>query len=233
MKSSIFFALFALCLLELTARPPSQQTSKARIEGTILRAGNGDPVARARVTLNRSGRGGAPVASAAPVGNRAVGGANPAPQPVPYVMTDDQGKFAFPDLDEATYMLTVQANGYVATNYGQRYPGGPGVSIPMKAGQTLRDLAIRLTPTGNISGRIRDTTDQPLINVPIQLLRYSYNAQGVRSYQQVGSAKTNDRGEYRIFWMTPGRYHLLAGNPSGSNSLVAMMLAVEGGNSNQ
>jgi hypothetical protein len=37
---------------------------------------------------------------------------------------------------------------------------------------------------------------------------------------------TNDRGEYRIYWVTPGRYYLLAGRPSnGSNSLTEFYLA--------
>jgi hypothetical protein len=146
------------------------------------------------------------------------------------VITDDQGKFAIPDVDEGSYTLTIQANGYVATNYGQRYIGGPGVPIVLKAGQALRDLSIRLSPASTISGRIRDTADQPLRNVPVQLLRYSYNAQGQLSYQPVGSARTDDHGEYRIYWMTPGRYYLLAGDPSGSNSLIAMLIGMESGN---
>jgi hypothetical protein len=64
----------------------------------------------------------------------------------------------------------------------------------------------------------------------VQLLRYSYNAQGQLSYQPVGSARTDDHGEYRIYWMTPGRYYLLAGDPSGSNSLIAMLIGMESGN---
>jgi hypothetical protein len=227
MKASIVFALFALCLLQLTARPISQQTPKARIEGSIVRDGNGDAVARARVTLNRFGRGAAPVA-----GSAALRGANPQLAPIPPVMTDDQGKFAIPAVDEGSYSLTIQANGYVSTNYGQHYAGGPGIPIALKAGQSLRDVSIRLTPASNISGRVRDAADQPLLNVPVQLLRYSYNAQGQRSFQQVGSARTDDHGEYRIFWMTPGRYYLMAGDPSGSNSIIAALIGLSGSNAN-
>ena len=69
MKASLAFALFALCLLQLAARPIPQQTPKARIEGSLVRAGNGDAVVRARVTLNRPGSGAAPVSGpAAPLG---------------------------------------------------------------------------------------------------------------------------------------------------------------------
>jgi protocatechuate 3,4-dioxygenase beta subunit len=230
MKRSILFASFAAFLLYITASFASQQAPKTRIDGTVVRQGTGEPLARARVTLSRSslGRGGASIA-AAPTVIAGARGAVTAPKPIPPVMTDDQGKFIFQDLDEGPYTLQVLANGYVSLNYGQRYPGGPGTPIMLKAGQELKDLAVNLTPTGNISGRIRDRSDQPLANVPVQLMRYSYDAQGQRSYQSVGSAKTNDRGEYRIYWITPGRYYLMAGSAvSGANPLLAMATMIDG-----
>jgi hypothetical protein len=35
-----------------------------------------------------------------------------------------------------------------------------------------------------------------------------------------GTARTNDRGEYRLYWVTPGRYYLAAGTPAGPNRPV-------------
>jgi hypothetical protein len=227
MKGSILFASLALLLWHITAISASQQAPKARIEGAVVRQGTGEPLPRARVTLSRSGRGAAP-AVAAPTAPGARGAITP-PKPIAPVVTDDQGKFSFQDLDEGPYTLQVLDNGYVSLNYGQRYPGGPGAPITLKAGQELKDLTVNLTPTGNISGRIRDRSDQPLANVPVQLMRYSYDAQGQRSYQNVGSAKTNDRGEYRIYWITPGRYYQMAGSAvSGANPLLAMATMIDG-----
>jgi hypothetical protein len=34
-----------------------------------------------------------------------------------------------------------------------------------------------MKPASNISGRIRDRQDRPVVNVPVQLLRLSYDAQ--------------------------------------------------------
>ena len=81
----------------------------------------------------------------------------------------------------------------------------------MAAGQTTRDLLLRLTPAATISGRIRDPQGLPLVDVPVHLFRSSYDFQGRRSSQPAGGVRTNDRGEYRICWVTPGRYYLLAG----------------------
>jgi hypothetical protein len=235
MKRSILFVLLAMFLLRVTASPAPQQPVKARIEGAVVRLGTGEPVRGAKLTLTR-GRGGAPanapVVVAAPRGATPAAPAAPPANPPP-VVTDDLGKFSFPDLDEGSYTLQILGNGYVSQNYGQRYTNGPGTPIVLTAGQEMKNLAVTLTPAGNISGRITDRSDQPLANVPVQLMRYSYDAQGQRSYQNVGAAKTNDRGEYRIYWITPGRYYLLAGTPGmGASPLLAMMMMMEGGGTN-
>jgi protocatechuate 3,4-dioxygenase beta subunit len=145
------------------------------------------------------------------------------------MMTDDKGKFSF-QADEGIYTVDVEANGYVRQPYGQRFTGGPGVPLTLTAGQTTKDINVSLMPAANVSGRIRDTADQPLANVSVQLLRYSYDSAGQRTYQSVGTALTNDRGEYRMFWVTPGRYYLLAGRPTtGGNPFAETLLATRGG----
>src|SRR5215470_6760831 len=117
MKGPILFTLLAASLLKLTASPVQQQPSaqKARIEGIVVRAGTGDALPRARVTVTRYGRG----ATNAP----AVRGGTPVPPPapIPSVSTDPQGRFVIENLDEASYTMQVLANGYVDLNYGQHY----------------------------------------------------------------------------------------------------------------
>jgi hypothetical protein len=124
-------------------------------------------------------------------------------------------------------MLQAQGNGYVQQAYGQRYAGGSGTPITLRAGQNLKDITVTLIPAGNISGRIRDSAGEPLVNVPVQLSRYSYNATGQRIYEPAGSVRTNDRGEYRIYWVSPGRYYLRAGSPSsGVDPLLELMTSM-------
>jgi hypothetical protein len=137
--------------------------------------------------------------------------------PIPAVITDADGKFLLPNIDEGTYSLTVQANGYLEKGYVAA-SSGRASPIRVAADETLNALNVALVPAGNISGRIRDIGDKPMINVPVQLLRFTYSAQGQRMYQSVGSLRTNDRGEYRFYWVNPGRYYLLAGVPTGTSN---------------
>jgi hypothetical protein len=48
----------------------------------------------------------------------------------------------------------------------------------------------------------------------------SYNVQG-KTYQRAGGASADDRGNYRIFGVTPGRYHLMVGTQPAGIDLAA------------
>jgi hypothetical protein len=62
-----------------------------------------------------------------------------------------------------------------------------------------------MTSTGAIGGRIVNRYGEPVGNANVQALRYVYQ-DGKRVLNSVQTARTNDRGEYRLFWMAPGQY---------------------------
>lgn len=225
----------AVLLLQAGGNPLQQQKPTGSIEGTVTRAGSSQPIPNARITVTRRGAPAQlPPGVNAPVvvapGAAGPRGGGPALPPIPPVTTDDRGKFVVPGLDDGAFTVNVQANGYVAQPYGQRTRGGPAAPVNVSNGQPTKDINVALVPASTISGHIHDPSDQPLINVSVQLLRYSYDTQGQRTYQPIGAATTNDRGEYRIYWVMPGRYYLLAGKPStGSNSLSELFLSDIGG----
>jgi 5-hydroxyisourate hydrolase-like protein (transthyretin family) len=240
----VFVALATLASPTLAQQQSAPQTIKGRIEGTVLREGTTEPVAGAKVTVTRVNAQGAAVPVAGTLNTFLINptanvpfppGPNPngpppgqtppppplpQPPPIPSVITDRGGKFVVPDLDEGTYRVAVTLNGYVRMEYGQRAFGGQGTTLRVTKGidgriEVLKDLVVRLTRAGNISGRISDENGQPASGVPVQLLKVTYNANGVRLFQQAGTARTNDRGEYRLYWITPGRYFLAGGTPPG------------------
>ena len=231
------YALASLLFLQLqTAQIPGtpQQAPKGSIEGIVVRIGTVDPVAGARVTLTRAQAPSTALPAAPPLPGPPPAGAgviavtqstsapsgSPALPPpslvsIPAVNTDSKGNFVFKDLDSGSYRIQVASNGYARTEYGQRVFGGLGISLTLTPGQALKDLTIPLTPAGNISGQIRDLLGHPLAGIPVQLLKPTYNTNGQRSFQSAGTARTNDHGEYRLYWVTPGRYYLNAGSSQG------------------
>lgn len=184
MKVHIAAACLTLLLQTLSALP-QQPAAKGSIEGTVTRAGAGDPIPGARVTLNSNGS---------------------------TAMTDGQGKFSFKDLNPGAYRVSAGANGYAKQEYGQRTFIGQGTTVSVSSGQAVRDIAIELVPGGNITGRIRDNAGQGAVGIQVQLLKPVYNSNGTRNYLTAGMARSDDRGEYRLYWITPGRYILMAGS---------------------
>src|SRR4030095_1723615 len=174
--------LFALSLLLLQQSP--QPPSTASIEGTVLKLGTTDAIPRVKVTLAQPGSSQS-------------------------VTADDGGKFVFRNLAAGQYRLTAVRDGYVAAEYGQRGPGGSGVPIALTAQQQMKDARIEMTLTGVISGRVLNRFGEPVGNANVQASRYTYQ-EGRRTLTPFQSIRTNDLGEYRLFWMTPGQYIISA-----------------------
>jgi hypothetical protein len=200
-------ALLSFLILQNPA-PSTQQTQVllGSMEGVVLRADNSEPVAKAQVLLTRT------IPPPAP-------GANPStpitpPPQIPPVVTDASGKFSFKDLEPGPYRLAVTKNGFVRSDYGARTTGGTGAPINLPAGQSMKDISFRLVATAAVSGRVRTSSGEPGASMSIQLMRAAYNVQGQRTFQSVSSGRTDDRGDYRLFWVTPGRYYVAVGGNS-------------------
>lgn len=210
------------------AQSPTLRAPKARIEGRIFRADTEEPVSGIRIILTRTSEGAVVPAglvsasfsstatSPTPLGPAvSPTGITPGPSPIPFVVTNREGRFVIEGLDSGSYKLVVVGGGFVRQEYGQRAFPGQGTPITLAEGQELRDIVMRLTPTGTLTGRLRDASGYAAVGVPVNLLRVSYSATGERRLSSTGVTRTNDRGEYRLYWVTPGRYLLAAGNPPG------------------
>jgi hypothetical protein len=69
-----------------------------------------------------------------------------------------------------------------------------------------------------------DRDGEPASNVNVQALRWVYQ-NGKRVLEVVQTAQSNDLGEYRLYWLTPGRYYVSAAADASAEELVLDMPA--------
>jgi len=184
-----------IVLLQLSSTPPVPATSS--IEGWVVHAGTREPLENARVDLVPTEPANVP----------------PLLRPVgPVSRTDAEGRFAFKNIVAGDYRLMFSSSGFVQQEYGQRSFVGRGVPIHLAAGLSMKDVIAELTPAGAVSGKLVDEDKQPLEGVPVQLMRVSFDDSGHRQLKPANAAvRSDDRGEYRIYFVTPGRYYVSAG----------------------
>lgn len=154
------------------------------ISGRVLAADTGRPVKRARVLAT---------APEAPQGRGAL--------------TDDDGAFVLPELPAGRYTLNASKPGFIALSYGQRRPLQAGTPLQLADGQQLKGVEFRLPKGGVISGHVADENGDAMIGALVRVLRYQY-MQGDRRMVPVGTAQTDDRGEYRVWGLNPGDYYV-------------------------
>ncbi len=208
MRTRFLFPTVVVCLLVgvIAARgqfrgqipTSSDQDREGRergvIQGTVLAADGESPLAKATVSLRKSGsRGGDSERSA---------------------RSDDRGQYEFTDLEAGKYLLSVMRNGFLPQNYGQKriqaFRGQPGgTPLTLGNGQVLNGIDFKLIRGGVVEGRVADQDYEPLSRVIVTMSGYQ-TMQGERTLVPVARAQTDDRGQFRLFDIPPGSYFLSA-----------------------
>ena len=165
------------------------QTGSARIRGRVVAAQTGAPLRRAQVML---------LGSASLMRRTAT--------------TDADGRYEFGDLPAGRYTVNVTKAGFVPLQYGQRRPQEPGTPITVSDGERVERVDFSLPRGAVIAVRITDDFGDPLAGAQVQVQRYQYGPDGQRRLTTAGAnnnfgmSATDDRGEFRVFGLTPGEY---------------------------
>lgn len=169
-------------------KPEVKPEDKCTIEGSVVNVVTGEAVKKVNILLRQLGNANSTAHSA---------------------VTDAAGRFKIDDIDPGRYNMMASRTGYVMQQYGAKGPGRPGTNLTLAAGQSIKDVAFKLTPQGVITGRVVDEDGDPLAHAMVSCQRYNYNG-GRKQLVPSGNASTNDLGEYRIFGLAPGRCYLNA-----------------------
>ena len=127
------------------------------------------------------------------------------------VRTGRDGRFSLDNVGPGERRIVTSKAGYVTDEQ----------TVVVDEKNPVPDITVRMTAAGVITGRIVDDEGRPVRGAPVEALAYGY-ANGRRQLVTRGSpAMTNDRGEFRLFWLNPGTYYLVANVPPVQQVLAA------------
>jgi len=156
----------------------AQSDSVVSVGGRILDDIRHEGVARARVTLSGSALS----------------------QPMS-AYTDDQGNFSFGGIRASRYQLSIEKAGYFPIR-----PGASDAPLIVEAQSQITDLgSVVIVKTRAIKGEVKWSSGDPAERVVVHALGVS-RGRAVFRAGEVLLAPTNERGEFRLQNLRPGRY---------------------------
>ncbi len=175
--------------------PPSRPQlppGTASLSGSVVAMGSGQAIAGASVELRRID-----------CNNFSN------PPEVVTTTTDASGKFSFENLHAGGWCIVATAAGgaYTPAEYMQRGSLGRGATIPIADGQKVSNIQLSMAPTGGIAGRVRDGDGEYMAHARVQVMEV-FHQEGQRRLYILQVAQTDDRGEYRFYWLPPGPYYI-------------------------
>jgi hypothetical protein len=107
------------------------------------------------------------------------------------------GRFSVTEIKPGLYSVAAEKTGFVASRRAER--------VEIKANIDKTDIDVKLTPTGAITGRVLDPDGEPV---------QGFSVMATPRYGQY--ATTNEKGEFRIGGLRPGRYRVMASHQDGT-----------------
>ncbi len=191
--ASYGLAVVLLVACAVAQQAPAAQEQPGSISGVVVNSEE-KPLLKATVTLG------------------SAGGTQTA-------VTDEKGRFAFPNVKPGACFLRAEKRGYTAGD-----PVLPGTQLKLAAGERQENVVVKLFAVATITGRVVNEKGEPMAEAYVFAMRRdspgSARAVPAGAARAPGAAPipitgppaglvhTNDHGEFRLYNLPPGRYYL-------------------------
>ena len=131
-------------------------------------------------------------------------------------VTDQDGNYKITNIAAGSYQVVPSSPAYVLTDTNTR-----ARNIIVSEGENVENINFSLLRGGVITGRITDADSRPVIQQQVKLSRVDQPApmSGPQVVSSLGAPLTDDRGIYRIYGITPGRYKVSVGRGDDASAI--------------
>jgi len=192
--------------------PPLKPPERCTVQGSVVNAVSGEPLKKAHVVLS-------------PIDNNSTGNL-----PTYGAITGADGLFSVEEIDPGRYSIFVSRTGFVSPNQTPSKRNAIRSVLTLSAGQTMKGLRFKIVPQAVVAGRVVDEDNEPVVDANVSCMRYQYSS-GNKILGSVGTASTNDKGEFRIFGLAAGKCYvsaILRQNGSGANEVRKELASEQG-----
>jgi carboxypeptidase family protein len=198
-----FLAITATLLAQSSAPSDSKRTqdpasAPCTVTGRVVTAGEGNPLKSARVSLIPEHTGSHDQIYAA--------------------SSDGEGHFTLKDIPPGRYRFFASHTGFVEQHY-KAGTNDAGPLFSLASGEKVSEVLFRLVAAAVITGRVSNEDGDPMQRVEVVALRrpsedemedFDEPRRHKVQMETVGSAESDDRGQYRVFGLKPGEYFIRA-----------------------
>jgi protocatechuate 3,4-dioxygenase beta subunit len=219
-RSSVDFALPRGLPLNFDNAAAQQSGAGVAIRGRVV-SQDGRPLAGAQVMLLRAND----VPAAEVDVSDFIDPSNTRVRPLKMASSDETGQYVLAGISPGRYRVGARVYGYLPLAFDQPRSSESGRVFVIGASDGLNGVDIMLPRLGAIAGRITDEAGNPIEGaiVTVVATRFEDGRRVLVQPPAVGVRPSDDRGQYRVFGVEPGRYLVRAGagDPSGLRFGVA------------
>ena len=175
----------AVALL-LTAALAASAQSGGVVSGRVVSTAHGEAVAGATVTLR---------------------GLDEGPAQTYITETAADGRFSIANMAPGTYEPRPSKTGFEQRTPDHFATAKDFPPVTVEAGKAATPIELHLIPDGVIAGRVIDNDGDPVRRASVEVQQYGY-AGGKKQLRTLRGGQTDDRGEYRLYHLPPGKYWL-------------------------
>src|SRR5262245_47863952 len=136
--------------------------------------------------------------------------------------TDARGRFALANVPAGKQTVLIRADGFFIESTATNTPFAARAEVPVTVpvGTPVAIPNVMMVQSGTVTGRVVDPQGNPLPFVRVQAVRPAAGTLNSGIVPEVANRMTDDRGEYRMFFVPPGEYVIRAqvqgGRPAGA-----------------